>query len=113
VKILQDRGVVEREPPGPGQFAWAGEGEIAERLESAGFVEPRVESVMFAFQFDDIADWWAAQVQTSTRTADADAQMDTPTRQAVLDDLAAAAEPFEQDGRIVMPARTWVASATA
>jgi hypothetical protein len=69
--------------------------------------------VTFAFQFDDIEDWWAAQVQTSTRTADADAQMDTPTRRAVLDDLAAAAKPFEQDGGIVIPARTWVASATA
>jgi SAM-dependent methyltransferase len=113
VKILQDRGIVEREPEGPGQFAWAKEGEIAEHLESAGFVEPRVESVTFAFQFDDIEDWWAAQVQTSTRTADADAQLDTPTRRAVLDDLAAAATPFEQDGGIVIPARTWVATATA
>jgi SAM-dependent methyltransferase len=112
VKILQGRGLIEPEQPGPGQFAWAREGEIAEHLESAGFVEYSVESVTFSFHFDDIEDWWAAQVQTSTRIADADAQMDTTTRHAVLDDLAAAAKPFERDGGIVIPASTWVASAT-
>jgi hypothetical protein len=46
-------------------------------------------------------------VQTSTRTADADAQMDTTTRQAVLEDLAAAT-----GGNYTIPARTWVAEAT-
>jgi SAM-dependent methyltransferase len=113
VKILQGRGLIEPDPPGPGQFAWAEEGAIAEHLESAGFVEHRIESVTFSFPFDDIEDWWAAQVQTSTRIADADAHMDTPTRRAVLDDLAAAAVPFDHGGRIVIPARTWVAAATA
>jgi SAM-dependent methyltransferase len=113
LKILRDRGLVEREPEGPGQFAWAEEGAIAEHLESAGFVEYSVESVTFAFQFDDVEDWWAAQVQTSTGTADADAQMDTSTRRAVLDDLAAVAAPFDQGGGLVIPARTWVATATA
>jgi ubiquinone/menaquinone biosynthesis C-methylase UbiE len=112
VKILQRRGVIEAEQPGPGQFAWAREGEIAETLESAGFVEYSVESVSFSFHFSDIDDWWAAQLQTSTRIADADAQMDTTTRRAVLDDMAAAATAFEQDGGVVIPARTWVATAT-
>lgn len=113
-RILRDRGVIEPEadPGGPGQFAWARAGEIEEHLESAGFVENRVETVTFEFRFSDVEDWWRAQVQTSTRTADADAQMDTSTRQAVLADLAAVAAPFEQDGGIVIPAGTWVASAT-
>jgi SAM-dependent methyltransferase len=107
VKIMQDRGLIEPVPPAPGQFAWAEEGAIAEHLESAGFVEYRVETVSFSFQFDDIEDWWTAQVQTSTRISDADAQMDTATRRAVLDDLAAAMT------ELTIPARTWVASATA
>ena len=114
VKILHDRGILEpeAEPGGPGQFAWAREGEIEAHLESAGFVENRVESVTFQFRYSDVGDWWAAQVQTSTRSADADAQMDTSTRQAVLADMADVAAAFEQDGGIVIPARTWVAAAT-
>jgi SAM-dependent methyltransferase len=111
-RVLLRRGLIERDPPGPGQFAWAEEGAIAEHLESAGFVEHRVESVPFAFQFDDAEDWWAAAVQTSTKTSDANAQMDDSTRRAVVADLAAASKPFEREEGLVIPARTWVASAT-
>jgi SAM-dependent methyltransferase len=107
-EILTKRGIIEPDPPNtPGQFAWAAEGEVAERLESAGFVDYRVESVNFEFRFSDVEDWWRHQVQTSTRTADADAQMDDTTRQAVLNELAAATR-----GEYTIPARTWVAKAT-
>jgi SAM-dependent methyltransferase len=112
VRILRDRGVIEPDPPGPGQFAWAEAGAVAEHVESAGFVDYRVERVNFSFRFSDVEDWWRHQVQTSTRTADADAQMDTSTRSAVLDDLAAAAGDYQEDGQIVIPASTWVAEAT-
>jgi SAM-dependent methyltransferase len=111
VEILQRRGLLEPDPAGgPGQFAWAREGDLVEHLESAGFVDFRVETVSFSFQFGDIEDWWAHQVQTSTRTADAAAHMDIPTRQAVLADLEAAAAAFPT---LAIPARTWVAAATA
>src|SRR3954452_14719005 len=108
IEILTARGLLEPEPPGgPGQFAWAAEGAVAEQIERAGFVDYRVESVNFAFRFSDVEDWWRHQVQTSTRTADADAQMDSSTRSAVLKDLAAAMpDPTN------IPARTWVAAAT-
>jgi hypothetical protein len=107
VRILRDRGLIEPDPPGPGQFAWAEDGAVAEHIESAGFVDYRVETVNFAFRFSDVEDWWRHQVRTSTRTADADAQMDSSTRSAVLDDLAAAMpDPTN------IPARTWVAEAT-
>ena len=40
--------------------------------------------------------------------------MDFATRSDVLAELEAAAEPFEQpDGSLIIPARTWVARATA
>ncbi len=112
IQILRGRGVIEPEPPGPGQFAWAEEGVVAENLERAGFVEYRVETVNFSFRFRDAGEWWGHQVQTSTRTADADAQMNTETRNQILEELARAAAAYEQDGALVIPARTWVAEAT-
>ena len=50
----------------------------------------------------------------STRTGDADAQLDFATRSDVLAELEAAAAPFTQpDDSLIIPARTWVATATA
>jgi SAM-dependent methyltransferase len=108
VRILQERGIIETEPPGgPGQFAWAEPGAVQEHLESAGFVDFRVETVTFVMQFRDVEDWWTAQVQTSTRVADAAAEIDPKTREEVLAEMAAAVPDLTS-----IPARTWVASAT-
>jgi hypothetical protein len=115
VRILRERGLLEPDPPGaPGQFAWAEPGAVAEHMEAAGFVEPRVEDLRFELRFADVDEWWVHQTQTSTRTADADARLDYATRSDVLAELEAAAAPFEQaDGSLTIPARTWVAAATA
>jgi SAM-dependent methyltransferase len=115
VRILQDRKVIEKDPPGgPGQFAWAEEGVVEENLANAGFVEYEITTVDFHMRYDDVDDWWVAQTLTSTRTADADKQMDFAQRSDVLADLEKAAEPFEApDGSLKIPARTWVAVATA
>ena len=111
VEIMQRRGLLEPDPPGaPGQFAWARREDVIEHLEAAGFVDFRVESVSFSFQFSDIDEWWTHLVQTSTRASDAAAQMDTATRRAVLADLEAAASAYPS---LRIPARTWVAAATA
>jgi SAM-dependent methyltransferase len=115
VRILQNRGLLEKEQPGgPGQFAWADPNLITETMENAGFVEPELADVEFAIRYPSIDDWWVAQTQMSTRTGDADKAMDFATRSDVLADLERAAEPFLQhDDSLVIPARTWVASATA
>jgi SAM-dependent methyltransferase len=115
VKIMQARGIIEEDAPtGPGQFAWADPELITETMETAGFIEPHIEAVDFQIHYDDVDDWWVAQTQMSTRTADADKQMDFAARSDVLADLERAAEPFTQpDDSLVIPARTWVATATA
>ena len=83
-------------------------------MESAGFVEPEVEAVEFDLHYDDVDDWWVAQTQMSTATGDADKRMDFATRSDVLAELEQAAAPFTQpDDSLVIPARTWVATATA
>ena len=113
-RVLQARGLMEPDPPGPCQFAWAEPGAVAEHMENAGFVEPRVERVAMPFRFADVDEWWTHVTQTSVRIGLADEQLDYATRSDVLADLERAAEPFEQvDGTLVIPAATWVATATA
>ena len=64
-RILQARGLLEREEPGgPGQFAWADPGMIGERMQAAGFVEPELEAIDFAIRYASIDDWWVARTQT-------------------------------------------------
>ena len=114
VKVLQRRNVLEPDPPGPGQFSWASPNLIKENLEAAGFLDPIIEAVEFTMNYESFDDWWLAQTQMSTRTGDADRQMDFATRSDVLAELEEAAKPFEKtDGSLSIPARTWVAAATA
>jgi SAM-dependent methyltransferase len=114
VRIMQARGVLPPDPSGPGQFAWAEPGAVADHMEAAGFVEPRVERIDFAVRFADLDEWWAHVTQTSTRVGEADRGLDFATRSDVLADLDTAAEAFEQpDGTLVIPAATWVGTATA
>jgi ubiquinone/menaquinone biosynthesis C-methylase UbiE len=115
IEIMQARGIIETDQPiGPGQFAWADPDTIRDTMETAGFIQPEIEAVDFQIHYEDVDDWWVAQTQMSTRTGDADRQMDFATRSDVLADLERAAEPFTQpDDTLVIPARTWVATATA
>jgi SAM-dependent methyltransferase len=109
------RGLEERpDPDAPGQFAWATEGVIGERLEEAGFVDYEVAKVAFAFAFDSLEHWWDTSRDTSMRFADAAARMDAGTAAEVRAALAEAAAPYtDGDGAIAFPARTWTAVATA
>jgi ubiquinone/menaquinone biosynthesis C-methylase UbiE len=115
VRILQARGILEKPAHGgPGQFAWADPEVITETMETAGFIEPEVQAVDFQIRYDDVDDWWVVQTRMSTGTGDADKRMDFATRSDVLADLERAAEPFTQpDDSLIIPARTWVATATA
>jgi SAM-dependent methyltransferase len=112
---LVRRGLVE--PVGldePGQFTWAPEGVIAERLADAGFVEYEIDAVAFSDRFASFEDYWTMQAELSGRMRDAIATADP----AVIDELRASVreqvEPYTApDGSIELPARTWVAVAAA
>jgi SAM-dependent methyltransferase len=109
------RGLEERPEPGaPGQFAWAPEGVIGERLEEAGFVDYELDTVAFAIAYPSLDDWWESTRDFSMRFADATAGMDEPTKAEIQAALRDAAAPFTAaDGSLTIPARTWVAAATA
>ena len=110
VRELEERGLVERVPPGPGQFAWASEGTTEDNLDAAGFVEYEVQSLPFTMRYPSVRAWWQASKDMSLRVKEA----------AVADDeviVAALAERVREwtadDGSLALPARTWVAAATA
>ena len=111
VKELQERGLVEPMPPGPGQFAWAPEGTTEENLEAAGFVEHIVESLPFTIRYPSVEAWWEATNDMSLRvqersSRDQDAE--------IIEALRVRARPWTaEDGSLAVPARTWVAAATA
>jgi SAM-dependent methyltransferase len=110
-KELQERGLVEPMPPGPGQFAWAPEGTTEEFLEAAGFVEFEVESLPFAIRYPSVEAWWEASNDMSLRVQersrrDQDAE--------IVESLRAGVQRWTaEDGSLALPARTWVAAATA
>jgi SAM-dependent methyltransferase len=112
-RALQQRGLVSP-PQGPGQFTWADPNLITENMENAGFVEPEIRAIDFTMRFTDFDDWWTHVKATSVATGEADERMDFATRSDVLADLERIAEPFTQpDESVHIPARTWVATATA
>ena len=114
-QLLIERGLPERpDPSEPGPFSWAAEGEIAEHLEAAGFVDHEVDRIEFDEPQASVEDWWATETRISTRLGAVSAVMDAATRAAVIAELSERAEPFtREDGTLVLPARTWVAAATA
>jgi len=112
---LVDRGITEPpDPDAPGQFAWARDGVIAEQLDAAGFGEHRVEPVDFAMRFDSFEAWIDALRGWALRFRAALDGLDEDTRAGVLQSVAANAVSHAlQDGSLVLPARSWVAVASA
>jgi SAM-dependent methyltransferase len=108
---VERRGALDPFPPGaPGPMTWADPAIIVEHLDAAGFDDPEVEPVEFSVRFDSVEDWWEVARRRSTRMASArpfDAQ-------DVLAELRDAAAPYTAPGgAVALPARTWVAAATA
>jgi SAM-dependent methyltransferase len=112
---LVERGHLERpDPDAPGQFAWARAGTIEERLDAAGFGEREVDTLDFAMRFASFDDWIATQRDLASRFRQALDGLDPAERDDVIATVREQAVPFvQEDGSVVLPARTWVAAATA
>ena len=115
MRELVRRGLEERpDPDAPGQFAWAEQGVIAERLQESGFVDFELAVVDFTVTYASLDDWWASTQDLSMRFAGATSGMDAGTRAEIQAAMAEAAGPYTGgDGAIAIPARTWTAVATA
>jgi SAM-dependent methyltransferase len=112
---LVARGLVDPPDPGaPGQFAWADEATILERLAAAGFGEHHVEALDFPMVYRSPSDWWATLIACSNRLAGAVAQAGDDQVAQIGEALDRHAEAFRgEDGTLELPARTWVAWAAA
>ena len=102
------------DPDEPGQFAWARAGTIEERLDTAGFGEHEVDTVDFVLLFPSFDAWIAAQRDLASRFRAALDGLDADERDDVFASVREQALPYvQQDGSVVLPARTWVAAASA
>jgi SAM-dependent methyltransferase len=113
-EVLIARGLAEPPAPGtPGQFAWGAPGTIEAQLEEAGFVDDvEVDAVEFEVR-QTFEAWWdrtlemSQQVRSVLGLADAE-------QAAIRDELRdRLAEYDDGDGTLVIPARSWVAAASA
>jgi SAM-dependent methyltransferase len=106
---LVERGHRPAPVPGqPGIFALGEPGRIRELVTGAGFADPEVEEVAFAYHYADFDDLWGAMVGLSpvggTLAALPGDELDA-TRAAVGQNMA----PYRNgDGSYTAPAATWV-----
>ena len=112
---LVERGHLPRpDPDAPGQFAWARTRLIGERLDAAGFAEYEVDVVDFVLTFSSFDEWIATQRDLASRFREALDGLDPGERDDVIAAVREQAIPFAQDdGSLVLPARTWVGWASA
>jgi ubiquinone/menaquinone biosynthesis C-methylase UbiE len=112
---LIERGHIERPEPGaPGQYAWARVGAIEEHLADAGFTEYQVETVDFFQHHPSVDEWIATTRDCSMMFRTTLDGLDPAERDDVVEAVREQALPYvQEDGSVVLPARTWVAAATA
>ena len=112
---LVERGHLERpDPDEPGQFAWARAGTIEEHVEAAGFTELEVDTVDFVIIHPSVDAWIAATRDLASRFRAALDGLPAAERDDAIAAMRERAIPFvQEDGSVVLPARTWVAAAAA
>jgi SAM-dependent methyltransferase len=114
-RALEESGVALEPTPGvPHQFTWARREDIEAALDSAGFTEHAIEPLDFVNDYRSAADWWQAQLDLSSRFAETVAGVSDDQLAAAGDALDREAEAFAgEGGTLRIPARTWVAWASA
>jgi SAM-dependent methyltransferase len=111
---LVARGLFERPAPGePGQFAWGDPAIITNHLGDAGFVDARVETVEFTFEYPDLDDWWDTQLDLSPMLAGIVRDMTPAQRDDLREALDARLAEYVREDGVSLPAASHVAAADA
>lgn len=99
-------------PDAPDPFRFAADGVIADLLLTAGFSEVVVESIELHWPAESLDDWWEHMRTTSTLVGRATAELSPAEHYELRDVLDRRYAEFVQaDGSVLLPGRTWVASA--
>ncbi len=102
------------DPSGPGMFRLAGEGVLRELLESAGFVEVRVQPVGVERRYEAMSEFIDETVELSPIMGSTFRELPETDRREIVEQMTAAAEPFTAaDGSVTLPGRSLVAFASA
>lgn len=113
-RALVELGHVEPpDPSAPGMFVLADTSRLADLLESAGLTEVVVESLELVRYDRGVDDFVKGTVDMSIPFAEVRDRLSPEEWKAVEQRVSELAEPFLQDGRLVFPARTLVAAASA
>lgn len=112
---LVELGHAQPPPPGtPGPMTWQEPGVIQAHLEDAGFEDIEVDTVGFTFDFPSTDAHFEQQSDMSTRVATAIAGLPPAEHYRLREAIDTKLEAYAAaDGSISIPARTWVAAASA
>jgi SAM-dependent methyltransferase len=111
---LRERGLVTPQPGTPGPFALGDEARLLELLEQAGFADVRIEALDLHRRHASFAEFWQSTLDLSRATHDAVMVRPATEIAEIEGAVKARFAPYEaQDGRLDIPARTLVASASA
>lgn len=103
------------DPSAPGMFTLAAPGRIGDLLEGAGFTEVTVDAVDFESTFESLDEYIAVTRDLSRQFGDILDGLPQTGRRAVRSEMATLSAPFAaaEGGALRMPARSFVASASA
>jgi SAM-dependent methyltransferase len=114
MRALIELGHVEPpDPNAPGMFVLAEDGRLREVLESGGLTEVTVQSLELVRRDQGVDDYLKGTLDMSTQFAAQRDRLSPSDWEGVEQRVAELAEPFLEDGRLVFPARTLVAAASA
>jgi SAM-dependent methyltransferase len=113
-RALVELGHVEPpDPSAPGMFVLAASGRLREVLESGGLTDVVVEPLELVRRDPGVDDFIKGTLDMSTPFAEVRDRLSPAEWEAVEQRVAELAEPFLTDGRLVFPAQTLVAVASA
>lgn len=102
------------DPNAPGMFRLSADGALQEVLESAGFVEVRVQAVGVERRYEKIGEFIDETVELSPIMGSAFRELPESDRLQIVERITAQAEPFTAaDGSVTLPGSTLVAFASA
>jgi SAM-dependent methyltransferase len=113
-RALVELGHVEPpDPSAPGMFILSEDGRLRDILESGGLTEVAVESLELVRRDQGIDDYLKGTLDISAAFAATRDRLSAAEWEAVEQRVAELAQPFLDDGRLIFPARTLVAAASA